>query len=68
MARVSELNLHSSNLSGGIINSKTVGANYYINDKMRLMLDYEWTDIESAKNKAHDTQKVLQARWQLSFY
>jgi phosphate-selective porin len=68
VARISELNLNSSNLSGGIAKRKTVGANYYIDDKTRLMLDYEWTDIESVKKTTNETHQVVQARWQMSFY
>ena len=68
VARISELNLNTSNFSSGIAQSKTVGANYYIDDKTRLMLDYEWTDVESAQKTTNETHKVLQARWQMSFY
>lgn len=68
VARIGELNLNTSSISGGVAKNKTMGANYYVDDKTRLMLDYGWTDIESGKNTHVKTNKTLQARWQRSFY
>ncbi len=68
VARVGELKLNSKTLSGGIVKSKNIGANYYINDTTRLMLDYSTTDVESGKNRQIDTTDALQARFQISFY
>ena len=67
-ARVAELNLDSSTLSAGVVKSKTIGVNYYLNDKTRLMLNYNWTDVESGKNTKASSTTALQARIQMSFY
>jgi phosphate-selective porin OprO/OprP len=66
VARMSELDLESKSVSGGIAKSKTIGVNYYFDDKTRVMLDYGQMDAE--KNAQTNTTKALQARFQMSFY
>jgi phosphate-selective porin OprO/OprP len=68
VARVATLNLDSRTLSGGVVKSKTIGVNYSLNDKTRLMLNYDWTDVESGKNTKVNSTTALQARIQMSFY
>ncbi|MCK5918997.1 MAG: hypothetical protein KAG34_11245 [Cocleimonas sp.] len=66
VARMSELDLESTTLSGGIAKSKTIGANYYVDNKTRVMLDYGQMDAE--KDTQTKTTKAVQARFQMSFY
>ncbi|MDQ5769798.1 porin [Thiothrix subterranea] len=67
VARVSALDLDSDNISGGSVRGQTLGANYYYNDKVRLMLDY--SRMQAAPDKSGDTvtDNILQARLQVSF-
>ena len=68
VARVAELNLDANTFSAGVVKSKTIGVNYYLNDKTRLMLDYDRTDVESRENTTANSTTALQARIQMSFY
>lgn len=67
VARVSELDLESGNISGGKARGQSVGANYYYNDKVRLMVDY--SRVAASPDKAGDdvTDTIVQARLQVSF-
>jgi phosphate-selective porin OprO/OprP len=67
VARVSELDLESGNISGGKARGQSVGANYYYNDKVRLMVDY--SRVAASPDKAGDdvTDSIVQARLQVSF-
>lgn len=68
VARISELNLGAATDSKRTVKSKTIGANYYVDDTTRVMLNYDWTDVESEKQPETNTTKALQARIQKTFY
>lgn len=67
VARVSQLDLQSVNISGGKMLGHSVGANYYYNDNVRLMLDYSRMEASPNKSGKPETNNILQARVQVSF-
>ena len=68
VARFSQLNLQDGELQGGKATSRTVGANYYLDNNTRFMLNYGKTIASPDKKGREKADNILQARIQLSFF
>ncbi|UUE98610.1 OprO/OprP family phosphate-selective porin [Xanthomonas hortorum pv. pelargonii] len=64
-ARYSHLDLDDGRVRGGEENNVTVGVNYYVNNRLRIMLNY--IDVRSERRGRTDNPDILLARMQLSF-
>jgi len=66
-ARYSHLDLNDGGLNGGEMNNYTIGANWYLNDYMRLMANYIIVDTDNNAVTADDDPEILLVRSQVKF-
>ncbi len=66
-ARYSYLDLNDGGLNGGEMNNITLGANWYLNDYMRLMANYIMVDTDNNATTANDDPDIMLLRSQVKF-
>ncbi len=66
-ARYSHLDLNDSGLNGGEMDNITLGANWYLNNNMRLMANYIIVDTDDNAVTANDDPKIAIMRSQVKF-
>lgn len=66
-ARVSTLSLTDGPISGGEMDTATVGLNWYPSDYTRVMLNYTSVDTDSNATTVDDDPQIVAARFQLDF-
>lgn len=64
-ARFSHLDLDDGDVRGGEEDNITLGLNYYLNDRVRVMLNH--IDVHSERRGRKDNPQILLLRTQLSF-
>ncbi|APO94431.1 OprO/OprP family phosphate-selective porin [Xanthomonas vesicatoria] len=64
-ARFSHLDLDDGGVRGGEEDNITLGLNYYLNDRVRIMLNH--IDVHSERRGRKDNPQILLLRTQLSF-
>lgn len=64
-ARYSNLDLTDNSVNGGEENNVTLGINWYLNPRLRLMANYVLADFE--KSGTHDEPKLFMTRMQVDF-
>ena len=71
-ARYSMLNLNSGSVPGGRERNVTLGLNWYINSRFRLMAEYLWVSCDQNANDdgtviGGDRPRIFQMRFQMRF-
>ena len=66
-ARYSHLDLNDSGLNGGQMDNVTLGANWYLNNNVRLMGNYIMVDTDSNAVTADDDPNIAIVRSQVKF-
>ncbi|MEO9150397.1 MAG: porin [Burkholderiaceae bacterium] len=66
VARYSHVSLDDRDIAGGSERNVTFGVNWYVNDHLRLMLNY--IDVHSQRHRVADNPKIFLMRAQLTFY
>ena len=61
-ARFSRLDLEDGDVTGGVLQDVTLGANWYLNPNARVMVNYVYADLEDV-GAAH----IGQTRFQVTF-
>jgi len=65
--RYSMIDVTDQDISGGEMNNYTLGANWYLNNNMRLMANYIFVDTDNSAVTANDDPQILLLRSQVSF-
>ncbi len=66
-ARYSTIDVTDQDISGGEMDNYTLGANWYLNNNMRLMANYIFVDTDNSAVTANDDPQILLLRSQVNF-
>lgn len=66
-ARYSTIDVTDQDISGGEMDNYTLGANWYLNNNMRLMANYIFVDTDNTAVTADDDPQILLLRSQVNF-
>jgi len=66
-ARYSTIDVTDQDISGGKMDNYTLGANWYLNNNMRLMANYIFVDTDNTAVTANDDPQILLLRSQVNF-
>lgn len=65
--RYSHLDLNDNGINGGEMNNLTLGANWYLNNNMRLMANYIFVDTDNNATTPNDDPQIMLIRSQVKF-
>ena len=66
-ARYSTIDVTDQDISGGEMDNYTLGANWYLNNNMRLMANYIFVDTDNSAVTPNDDPQILLLRSQVNF-